>query len=108
MPDDDRRASTMLEVARTIASDDPKRAAELLVEVQRRNKPIDDEQRLNLISAQVSSLPAARRSNSSTRTGHAYPTTATPILITSSTKPTPRRILFPAARNCHYARPATS
>jgi hypothetical protein len=54
MPDDDRRASTMLEVARTIASDHPERAAELVAEVQSRNKAIGDEMQLNLISAQAS------------------------------------------------------
>lgn len=54
MPDGHGRASTMLEVARVIASEHPERAAELVVEVQRGNKPIDDELRLNLISAQVS------------------------------------------------------
>lgn len=52
--DDDKRASTMLEVARTIAADYPERAAELIVKIQRRNKPIDDELQLNLISAQAS------------------------------------------------------
>lgn len=63
MPDDDRRASTMLEVARTIASDHPERAAELVVEVQRRDKPIADELRLNLISAQVSVAAAQDKKN---------------------------------------------
>jgi hypothetical protein len=54
LPDDNKRASIVLEVARTIAADHPERAAELIVEVQRRNKLIDDELRLNLISAQAS------------------------------------------------------
>ena len=48
-------------------------------------------------------------SSSSTPTGRAYQTTATPISITSSTKRTPRLILpVPAARNCRDVRPATS
>lgn len=63
MPDDDRRASTMLEVAHTIASDHPERAAELVMEVQRRNRPIDDEMQLNLISAQASVAAAQDKKN---------------------------------------------
>lgn len=63
MPDDDKRASTVLEVARTIASDHPERAAELVVEVQNRNKPIDDEMRLNLISARASVAAAQDKKN---------------------------------------------
>lgn len=63
MPDDDKRASIVLEVARTIASNDPERAAKLVVEVQHRNKPIDDEMQLNLISAQVSVAAAQDKKN---------------------------------------------
>jgi len=59
-----KRASTMLEVARTIAGDYPERAASLIVEMQRRNKPIDDELQLNLISARpLSPLRKTRRTN---------------------------------------------
>ena len=54
LPDDDKRARTVLEVARTIAAGYPERAAELVVEIQRRSKPIDDELQLNLVSAQAS------------------------------------------------------
>src|SRR6266850_1825385 len=63
LPDDNKRASTMLEVARTIAGDYPERAAELIVEMQRRNKPIDDELQLNLISAQASVAAAQDKKN---------------------------------------------
>jgi len=63
LPDGDKRASTMLEVARTIANDHPDQAAELVAEVQSRNKPIDDELRLNLISAQVSVAAAQNKQN---------------------------------------------
>jgi hypothetical protein len=63
LPDDDKRARTMLEVARTIAADYPERAAELIVEIQRRNKPIDDELQLNLISAQASVAAAQDKKN---------------------------------------------
>jgi len=63
LPDDDKRASTMLEVARAIAGDHPERAAELIVEIQRRSKPIDDEMQLNLISAQASVAAAQDKKN---------------------------------------------
>jgi len=53
LPDDDKRASTMLEVARGIAGDYPERAAELIAETQSGNKPTDDQLHLNLISAQA-------------------------------------------------------
>jgi hypothetical protein len=54
LPDDDRRASTMLEVARVIAGDHPERAAELIEETQYKSQPTDDEMHFNLISAQAS------------------------------------------------------
>ena len=63
LPDEDKRASTLLEVARAIAGDYPERAAELIVEIQRRNKPIDDEMQLNLISAQASVAAAQDKKN---------------------------------------------
>jgi hypothetical protein len=63
LPDGDKRASTMLEVARTIANDHPEQAAELIVEIQRRDRPIDDELRLNLISGQVSVAAAQDKKN---------------------------------------------
>ncbi len=53
LPDDDKRASTMLEVARGIAGDDPERAAELIAETQSGNKPVNDQLHLNLIAAQA-------------------------------------------------------
>ena len=53
LPDDDKRASTMLEVARGIAGDYPDRAAKLIAETQGGNKPTDDQLHLNLISAQA-------------------------------------------------------
>jgi hypothetical protein len=53
LPDDDKRTSTMLEVARRIAGDYPERAAELIAESQRGNKPTNDEMYVNLISAQA-------------------------------------------------------
>jgi hypothetical protein len=51
---DDKRASTMLEVARGMAGDHPERAAELIVETQGKNPPTDEEMQFNLISAQAS------------------------------------------------------
>ena len=63
LPDDDKRASTMLEIARAIARDYPERAAELIAEIQRRNKPIDDELQLNLISSQASVAAAQDKKN---------------------------------------------
>ncbi len=53
LPDDDKRASTLLDVARGMAGDYPELAAQLIAESQLGNKPADDEVYLNLISAQV-------------------------------------------------------
>lgn len=53
LPDDDKRTSTLLEVARGIAGDYPERAAELIAESQTGNKATDDQLRLNIISAQA-------------------------------------------------------
>jgi hypothetical protein len=53
LQDEDKRASAMLEVARAIAGDYPERAAELIAETQRRNKPNDDQMQMNVILAQV-------------------------------------------------------
>jgi hypothetical protein len=53
LPDDDKRASTLLEVARGIAGDYAERAAELVAEVQNGNMSADDQLQLNLISAQA-------------------------------------------------------
>lgn len=50
---DDQRPNTMLDVARNIAGNYPERAAELIAEIQRGNKPADDEMYVNLISAQA-------------------------------------------------------
>jgi hypothetical protein len=50
---DDKRASTLLEVARTISGDQPERAAELITEAQRGNEPADDEKHLDSIVAQA-------------------------------------------------------
>jgi hypothetical protein len=62
LPDDAKRASTMLEVSRGMAGDHPERAAELIAETQRRNPPTDDEMEFNLISAQAS-VAAAKNKN---------------------------------------------
>jgi len=53
LPDDDRRAATMLEVARSIAGDHPARATDLIAETQRGNRPADNETYVNLVSAQA-------------------------------------------------------
>lgn len=53
LPDDDKRTSTLLEVARGIAGDYPDRATKLIAESQSANKPTDDQLQLNLISAQA-------------------------------------------------------
>jgi hypothetical protein len=63
LPDDDKRASTMLEVARGISGDYPERAAELIAETQRGNKPTNDEMYVNLISAQVFVAAAQNKKN---------------------------------------------
>jgi hypothetical protein len=49
----DKRVSTMLEVARSIAGDHPERAADLIAEAQGEIKPDDDESSVNLVSAQA-------------------------------------------------------
>jgi hypothetical protein len=54
LPNDDKRASAMLEVARGVAGDHPERAAELIAETQPKNQPADEEMQFNLISAQAS------------------------------------------------------
>jgi hypothetical protein len=61
LPDDDKRASTMLEVARGMAGDHPKRAAELIAETQGKNPPTDEEMQFNLISAQASVAAAQNK-----------------------------------------------
>jgi len=53
LPGGDKRADTMLQVARDIAGDHPERAGELIAEVQRGNKTIDVGIQLNMISAQA-------------------------------------------------------
>jgi len=53
LPDDDKRAGTLLEVARGIAGEDPERAAQLIAETQSKNNPTDYRFQLNLISAQA-------------------------------------------------------
>jgi len=55
LPNDDKRASAMLEIARHVAGDHPERAAELIAQTQSKNQPAaDDETQFNLISAQAS------------------------------------------------------
>ena len=54
LPNDDKRTSVMLEVARGVAGDHPERAAELIAETQSKNQLADDEMHFNLISAQAS------------------------------------------------------
>ena len=61
LPDDDKRTSTMLDVARDIAGDFPERAAELIAETQGGNKPTDDQLHLNLISARASVAAAQNK-----------------------------------------------
>jgi hypothetical protein len=61
LPDDDKRASTMLEVSRGMAGDHPERAAELIAETQSKNPPTDDEMQFNLVSAQASVAAAQNK-----------------------------------------------
>jgi hypothetical protein len=61
LPDDDRRASTMLEVSRGMAGDHPERAAELIAATQSKNPPTDDEMQFNLISTQASVAAAQNK-----------------------------------------------
>jgi len=60
MPND-KRAGTMLEVARGMAGDHPERAAELIAETQGKNPPTDDEMEFNSISAQASVAAAQNK-----------------------------------------------
>ena len=60
MPED-KRAGTMLEVARGMAGDDPERAAELIAETQSKNPPSDGEMQFNSISAQASVAAAQNK-----------------------------------------------
>jgi len=53
LADDEKRTSTLLEVARGIAGDYPEGAAELIAESQSGKQPTDDQLQLNLISAQA-------------------------------------------------------
>lgn len=62
---DDKRASTMLEVARGMAGDHPERAAELIVETQGKNPPTDEEMQFKLISAQASVAAAQNKKDES-------------------------------------------
>jgi hypothetical protein len=52
-PDDNKRASTMLEIARSVAGAQPERAADVIAEAQVEIKSGDDESSINLISAQA-------------------------------------------------------
>ncbi len=54
LPDDDKRANAMLEVARSIAGDHAEQAAKLIEEAQAGNRTVDERWRLNVISAQAS------------------------------------------------------
>jgi hypothetical protein len=60
MPDD-KRAGTMLELARGMAGDHAERAAELIAETQSKNPPTDDEMQFNSISAQASVAAAQNK-----------------------------------------------
>jgi hypothetical protein len=62
LPDNARRASTLLEIARSIAGDYPERAAELIAEIQGGDKLLDAEMELDLISAQIS-VAASKNKN---------------------------------------------
>jgi hypothetical protein len=53
LPEGDKRASTMLQLARDIAGDHPERAAELIAETQSRSKITNEGIQLDLISAQA-------------------------------------------------------
>jgi hypothetical protein len=61
LPDDEKRPSTMLEVARGVADDHPNRAAQLIAETQSNNAPTDEVTQLSLVSAQAS-VAAAQHS----------------------------------------------
>ena len=61
LPDDDKRASTILEVARGMAGDDPERAATLIAGVRGGNKPMDDQLNLNLIATRAFVAAAQNR-----------------------------------------------
>jgi hypothetical protein len=65
LPDHDRRADNMLEVARGMAVDHPERAARLIVETQGKNPPADEEMQFNLISAQASVAAAQNKRDES-------------------------------------------
>jgi hypothetical protein len=50
---EDQRASTMLDIARNLSGEYPKRAADLTAEIQAEDKQTNDETSVNLISAQA-------------------------------------------------------
>jgi tetratricopeptide (TPR) repeat protein len=50
---DERRTSALLQIARSIASYDPERAAAVIAEIQQGNKPLDEKTSLDLVSAQA-------------------------------------------------------
>jgi hypothetical protein len=50
---EDQRASTMLDIARNLSGEYPKRAADLIAEIQAEDKQTNDETSVNLISAQA-------------------------------------------------------
>jgi hypothetical protein len=54
LPEGDKRAATMLEVARGMAGHNPERAAELIAEAERGAMPPSEEMQLSLISARAS------------------------------------------------------
>jgi hypothetical protein len=62
LPDNAKRASTLLEIARSIAGDYPERAAELIAEIQGGDKPPDAAMDLDLVSAQIS-VAASKNKN---------------------------------------------
>jgi hypothetical protein len=53
LPKDEKRSTVLLELARTMARDDPKRAEELTNEAQTGANPLNEEFQLDLISARV-------------------------------------------------------
>ncbi len=66
LPADDRRADTMLSIAREIAGKQPERAQQLIAEVKGSNKTGIPELQLELISAKAS-VAAAQAKNDETR-----------------------------------------
>ncbi len=66
LPNDDERASAKLDIARSVAGAHPDQAAELIAETGHGDRAMDEQEQMNLVSAQVS-VAAAQGKNDELR-----------------------------------------